>query len=231
MTPDLVRLHFLVEGPTEEAYVNESLANHLGAFGISADARDFGGWMRHGRRYERLRMPLRHWIKRDSGSDSVFTTMVDYYGLPGDFPGKDRLTGREDSSGKARILEAAMEADIRREFPRVRFVPYVQMHEFESLLFADPRQLEWKFLEHERAIGRLVELSNSKSPEDINDGQHSHPSARIAAEISDYELNKSSAGPLVASKIGLPKLRERCPHFNDWITRLESLGATAPATS
>jgi hypothetical protein len=30
-------------------------------------------------------------------------------------------------------------------------------------------------------------------------------------------------GPAIVGAIGLPKLRQACRHFNDWVTRLEAL--------
>ncbi len=43
--------------------------------------------------------------------------------------------------------------------------------------------------------------------------------------IPDYAARKSSAGPLIAAKIGLPTLRACGRHFNSWVTTvLEGLG-------
>ena len=36
---------------------------------------------------------------------------------------------------------------------------------------------------------------------------------------------KASVGPLTAARIGLPRLRAACPHFGDWLARLEALAA------
>jgi hypothetical protein len=34
---------------------------------------------------------------------------------------------------------------------------------------------------------------------------------------------KTTDGPAIAAQIGLGRLRESCPHFGAWISRLESL--------
>ena len=37
-----------------------------------------------------------------------------------------------------------------------------------------------------------------------------------------YRSLKSIAGPLIAAEIGLSNLRASCPHFCDWVSKLES---------
>ena len=74
------------------------------------------------------------------------------------------------------------------------------------------------------AVDSLVKLASGfASPELINEGDHTAPSKRIIAVIPEYKKEKATAGPLVAQKIGLTRLRERCPHFDAWLTRLEKL--------
>jgi hypothetical protein len=41
--------------------------------------------------------------------------------------------------------------------------------------------------------------------------------------LIDPRYKKPLHGSLIASEIGLPRIRGECPHFNDWMTRLESL--------
>ena len=48
-------------------------------------------------------------------------------------------------------------------------------------------------------------------------------STEFSKEFPDYDENV--AGPLLAEDIGLATLRERCPHFGEWLTRLEQLDA------
>jgi len=101
------------------------------------------------------------------------------------------------------------------------------MYEFESLILAGPRQLDWEFIEHEGRISELERMAlNSGNPELINDGQNTHPSKRIINKIPEYEGRKASAGPLVADKIGLPTLRDKCRHFNGWLEHLENLAGS-----
>jgi len=73
-----------------------------------------------------------------------------------------------------------------------------------------------------------MEMSKTySSPELINDGAETSPSKRIIREIPAYENLKSTAGPAVAQKIGLITIRQKCPHFDQWIQKLESLDHNA----
>ncbi|NJL76090.1 MAG: DUF4276 family protein [Saprospiraceae bacterium] len=60
-------------------------------------------------------------------------------------------------------------------------------------------------------------------PEEINESAQTAPSKRIIQYLPNYEKQKSQVGPMIAEDIGLELLRQRCPHFNEWITKLESL--------
>ena len=95
-TVALIRLHFVVEGQTEEGFVNEllalELALELALHGIVADVHRITTGRRHGRlyrgglvKYEHMARDLTLWMKQDQGIDSWFTTMVDLYRLPTDF--------------------------------------------------------------------------------------------------------------------------------------------------
>jgi hypothetical protein len=57
-----------------------------------------------------------------------------------------------------------------------------------------------------------------------NDHPDTAPSKRLLREIPEYD--KANSGVIVAEQIGLGKMRRRCPHFNDWLTKLERLGGT-----
>jgi Domain of unknown function (DUF4276) len=122
------------------------------------------------------------------------------------------------------FLESAFAKDISFD----RFIPYLELHEFEALLFADPTKLSEYYNEqrHAAAIESLRKVHDEfPNAELVNDGQDTAPSKRIIAAIPEYESEKATAGPLVANKIGLPKLREQCPHFDQWMQRLEALGS------
>lgn len=54
-----------------------------------------------------------------------------------------------------------------------------------------------------------------ENPEMINNSPATAPSKRLIDAIPDY--NKVIYGNCVAMDIGLEKIREKCPLFNEWI--------------
>ena len=202
-----VNLYFTVEGQTEEDFVNQTLQPHLAARSIFTRARCVstsrkGGVEYRGgiRCYKQALDDIRDWIRTDGGSDAHFTTMFDLYSLPEDFPCFQKALSASCPYERIRILEDALSRDVAY----CRFIPYIQLHEFEALLLADPTMLATvRYQEHATAISRLAGLASQYgSPELINDGETTAPSKRIIAEIPKYR--KRVAGPDTARQIGLP---------------------------
>lgn len=217
-----------VEGQTEETFIRDVLRPHLNPKGVypvpilartrrtrSGDVFK-GGVITYGRvRREVLRL-------LQDASAALVTTMMDYYGLPSDFPGRDRLPAG-DPYRRVAFLEEAFAQDIGHP----RFLPFLTLHEFEALLFAQPDQLAALFPRvREKDLQRLIDEVSGLGPEEIDEGPDTHPAARILRCFPEYR--KALHGPLIASRIGLSTIRGKCPHFHEWVSRLESLGAQAP---
>jgi hypothetical protein len=232
-TLTLIRLHIVVEGQTEEGFANEILGRSLAAQNVFVDAhlvttkRHRGTVFRGGLvNYDHLARDRMLWMKQDQNEDSWFTTMIDFHVLPGNFPGLQNLHAALGPLGRVAALEAALHADILKRLPGLpvaqRFIPHIQLHEFEALLFADPNAFLEAFPGATQAVRRLnairVKFSN---PEDINDNPSAAPSKRILDVFPDYE--KPVDGLLIAQRIGLDAIRAVCPHFNAWIARLLAL--------
>ena len=228
----MTRLLVHVEGETEESFVNEVLARYLYRRGYSiVSARLMGNAHQRRRRggigaWTAVRKDILNHLREDS--ESLATTMVDYYGMPKNgpraWPGRETAAGIA-SSDKAETIEAALLADVREQmgagFNPHRFVPYVMMHEFEALLFSDCRGFG-------RGIGR-PDLAASfqriregfPNPEAIDDSPDNAPSKRVEALVAGYQ--KPLQGILAAVEIGLDAMRADCPHFGNWLDRLERL--------
>lgn len=56
-------------------------------------------------------------------------------------------------------------------------------------------------------------------PERIDDGPHTAPSKRITARLPSYA--RTVDGPIAIAALGLPALRQQCPHLDAWLMRLE----------
>lgn len=223
------RLLIHVEGQTEETFVNEVLEEHLVARGYhSVTARIVGNARLRRRRggirpWPSVRKDIVNHLKGDPGC--IATTMVDYYGLPqqgpGGWPGRANAA-RIEVSKKAACVEVALLEDVAKEIDNPgRFIPFVLMHEFESLLFSDCDALS-------RGIGRpdlRPKLESVRqqfaTPEEINDSPDTAPSKRMESIVPGYE--KPLLGVLAVLEIGLVQIRAECPHFDNWLSQLESL--------
>jgi hypothetical protein len=224
------RVHVLVEGQTEETFVRDVLGPHLLTFQtalhvtiISTKKIKAGGKFRGGvTGYPQVRRELRNLLE-DTGAAAV-TTMIDYYALPDDFPGQANLPKGGTCYRRAEHLEGAFHADI----PHQRFLPYLSLHEFESLLLVLPEEIG-RALPKPAALDLLkADVAGFASPEEVNDGPTTHPSERIRRSVPGYQ--KRLHGPLIAARIGLQAIRESCPHFAAWLRRLEELPATPQRT-
>lgn len=219
------RLHLLVEGQTELQFAKDVLGPHLKRrtlvfhprMIVTNRQRDTRGGLS---RFSAFARDLRLLLREDRGPDARFTTMLDLYALPRDFP------AWADARGTPRARATALEAALDREFDDPRFFAHLQLHEFEALLFCDLTQLELRLDTKSRpGVADLRRDTRGLDPEDIDEGESTAPSKRIIRHVPIYEKTKVNVGAAAAAAIGLPALRARCPHFDSWVARLEALGA------
>lgn len=215
------------EGQAEETFVRDVLAPTFAALGIFLSPRlvptgphSRGGALNEQRVLRYLRNTLRE------RGDSFVTTFFDLYGLPTGFPGVRESAGLADPLQKAAHIEAALaEAAVRAAGCRAeRFVPHVQPYEFEALLFADTDRLvelddRWRTAAAPLRAARAA----AATPEHVNDGPQTHPSARLRAQLREPRFDKVLHGTAAARSIGLARLRGECRHFGAWLQRIESL--------
>ncbi|OTA19841.1 hypothetical protein Xbed_01960 [Xenorhabdus beddingii] len=148
--------------------------------------------------------------------DAFVTTLIDYYGLPTDFPDYNE---QQDSAAHKRIVK--LEQAFANDIGQTNFIPNLLLHEFEALLFCQPEKFaDW--LDESAPIGTLQAIkAQFDSPEDINNSPETAPSKRILSIIPNY--HKTLHGPLIAGDIGLDTMRSQCPHFNQWLNKLLTL--------
>ena len=217
----MARLNVIGEGSTEESFVRLVLAPFLGECGVYAVSRSVETSRRHRTfkrggitNYARARGDIVRWLKQDRLAH--VTTMFDVYALPNDFPGFNSMPPGS-LYDKVRHIETAVATDIDNR----RFIPYLQLHEFEGLLFSDIEIVDSE-LAIEIGESRLPELTEitdaNETPEHIDDGYNTCPSRRLVALFPRYQ--KATDGIRVAERIGVEKLRLECVHFDEWVTRL-----------
>lgn len=218
------RLLVHVEGETEEKFVDEVLALHLYQAGYTA----VGARLLGNRRLRRHRGGIKSWesVRKDilnhlrEDKDALATTMVDYYGLPHTWPGRE-LAGRQTTlMERAKTVEQAILGDVSTEIGRPsRFVPYVVMHEFEGLLFSNPDLFAQSIGKPDLASEFQTIRGEFQTPEDINDSPDTAPSKRVCKLFPRYE--KIVMGIAAMQKIGLDAVRAACPLFDRWVSTLE----------
>jgi hypothetical protein len=151
-------------------------------------------------------------------SDVYVTTMFDFYRLPSDTPGCSEAVKISDHYEKVALIERLMTESERLDRPI--YFPYIQLHEFEALLFSDLDKVADKYFDYDIEPLRRC-LAEKKNPELINDGEETAPSKRIMKCIPDYD--KATTGVAILEAIGLDTLRTKCRHFNEWIAKLEAI--------
>ncbi|MCX7046281.1 MAG: DUF4276 family protein [Candidatus Sumerlaeota bacterium] len=220
----MIRVYVVVEGDTESDFLKEVVEPYLVSCGVYVFPCIIGvpGHKGGDVRYSRAQRNILNLLQQER--ETYCSTFFDYYGLGHDFPG---FAHAQSGIGieKARTIEKAMRDDIKARldssFDAVRFIPYIQMHEFEALLFSDPEALA-RGLYRPQLSQEFAKIRRQfSSPEDINDNEATSPSKRIKELVAGYD--KVAGGSLASISIGLDKIRKECAHFAEWIMKLETL--------
>lgn len=219
-----IRLYMTVEGPTEREFAETVLKPHLAQFSVGLFPRVLVTNRKQSKRggvlsFATFRNDLMRLMNQHTQSDARFTTMVDLYALPKTFPGWAEAERKNLPPDRVTVLETALQA----EFDNYRFVPYIQLHEFEALLYCDLSQLVSRIDGAEKPIATLAQEVAGLAPEEIDEGETTAPSKRIINHLPIYKRVKVRVGATAAAAIGLATLRDKCPHFNDWVSKLEQL--------
>ena len=215
----MIRLIIVCEGQTEQAFCKSVLSPYFFGKGIVIQAPTIkhtkGGIVRWSILKKQIETHL-------FGEPQTFvTTLIDYYGLyeKHSFPDWDECEKIQDKNDRMTALEDALKNNIHPNF-RHRFIPYLQLHEFEGLLFNDIDIFYDQFPDSD-LIGK-VELKETfqkyPNPEMINSSRATSPSHRLERIIKGY--NKVVYGDLLAEEIGLTRMRNKAPRFNSWIKTL-----------
>jgi Domain of unknown function (DUF4276) len=223
----MTRVVVICEGQTEETFVRDVLEPHFSPFGLYLNAQTIetspghrGGALN----YDRVQRQLRNTLRQTSAP--VVTTFFDFYRLDKRFPGFDTAMVKGSIGSKVDTLNSALAADVvaLAGCDPARFIPHIQPHEFEALLFSDVATLTGV----ERNWARnAVELSairqQSATPEHINDKPETKPAAHLERLLKSPRFSKVDHGPIAAARMGLPCIERECLHFAAWLQRIRSL--------
>jgi len=172
-------------------------------------------------KWSQLKNQIETHLKTDRNAS--VTMMIDYYGMyvKHEYPGWDTAHAIVNKNERMEQLERSMKEDIDPKL-QYRFFPYLQLHEFEGLLFNDIEVIKSEVPPGD--IVGMAELeqtfSNFPNPEMINDNKETSPSNRLKRIIRGY--NKVVYGNILAEAIGLDRMRAKSLRFNNWVTLLEN---------
>lgn len=167
--------------------------------------------------FKKIKRDIEWWLIEDKSA--YLTTMFDLYALSNDFPEYDSALKAKNPYQKVKILENALKAEISNS----NFIPYIQLHEFEGLLFSDVKIIDEVLKPyHNSKIEALTSIRRQfNTPEEIDDGDETAPSKRIISLFRSYQ--KVTYGYQIANRIGIDVIRKECPHFNEWMVKLGQL--------
>jgi hypothetical protein len=219
-----ITVYAIVEGQTEKLFFDNILTPYLAAKNISIIATIIKKPGQRGGdvKFSRAKKDIKAFLRQRT--DTYVTTFVDLYGIK-EWPGMDvanNLTPREkadfvNSKTQTKINKICDELNINSQ----RFIPYIAIHEFEAMLFSDAQILADKLGIEKSAIDTII--VECGTPENINNSPQTAPSKRLNALTIDGDFPKTSTGISIAEAIGIEKIREQCPIFNQWLQRIEQL--------
>lgn len=214
------RLIIIVEGDTEAEFVKNMLVPYLNTFGINYVStykikHSRGGLTKYGH----LKKDILNCIYQ---KDTIITTLIDYYALPTDFPEYQEISSKNLSNfQKVEMFEKAILEDINlsQNIQFINLIPYIQLHEFEALIFSNIKVFENYFTDKECNFKELTRIMNEfNNPEDINNSKNTAPSKRLINNISSY--NKVLNGNIILLDIGINTILQKCKRINSWVEKI-----------
>ncbi|NVK64154.1 MAG: DUF4276 family protein [Flavobacteriales bacterium] len=214
------RIIVVVEGQSEEEFIKSVVAPYLLKYSIYITpivvrtSKNFKGGIVS---YAKFKYHVELILKQDK--TALVTSMIDYFRLPNDFPHYNDLGMIENPFKKVEHLENGLSKSIGND----RFIPYIQLHEFEALLFSDRKGFQEYISTSEDNFHQMMKeidaiLEEFDLPELINTRPELAPSKRILKIFPKY--NKVVFGSLIAEEIGIEKILSKCSRFGFWVQTL-----------
>ena len=209
------RLYIIVEGQTEQEFVNSMIAPYMQQNGVYSVTPVLIRTSKTGRggfvNYEHLKNDARK-LLCSKKTDFVVSMFVDFFRIP-EVPHKERWEKKSTHIEQVKEMEECIAEDINDS----RFIPYIQLHEFEALLFSSNKGFDTYFSEdNAKDTQHIIDTFNN--PEDINTTPTGAPSKRLLAIKDDYD--KVIEGNLIALEVGINDILAKCLRFRLWIEKL-----------
>lgn len=212
-------VYIYCEGQTEEAFINEILYPYFIKMDIAVypivcttkrtTSRKYRGGVND---YNKIKRELTMLCK--THPNEYVTTMFDYYAMPDNTP----EIGLHDPNIYERI--GKIEAAVNRDIGQANCMFHFMLHEFEAILFSNPESFE--LIAETDVVDKIRKIRESyPTPEHINNSPETAPSKRLERLIPNYAKIKN--GTLISKDIGIDKILAECPHFCEWIKKINEL--------
>jgi hypothetical protein len=225
-------VYFIVEGETELEFVNKLIIPYLYSKGLKCNIQGYPITMSGGghgvnniQHFINTITPVLNYKK-----EPVVTTLIDYFRLNSEkkIPGYDLCMKNILVDDKILCLENKYNEVVQNIKPYRFFLPYIQKHEIETLLFASPE--EGFCLESDKIKNAVIEITR-KYPdiEDINGNEEGAPSSRLEKifKMDNKKYDKIIDGIEIAELTGIDNILKKCGRFNNWLDKVINLSTTA----
>ena len=213
------RVYIVVEGQTEQEFVRNVLSPFFLKSGVISVTPILIRTSKTGRGGH---VSAQHLMRTINGllssmkDDIVVSTFIDFFRIPKSMPEYEVCM----SLGNDYLRVDALEKALRKVIDDVRFLPYIQLHEFEALLFSNNKGFE-EYMSTKQAGETAAIISEFANPEDINSSPETAPSKRILSIDRGYD--KVLQGTLIALDVGIDDMLAKCPRFSTWVSHLLEL--------
>lgn len=223
------RVLVIVEGPTERAALEHpdvACQFYTAGFSVHPKVRGKPGHKGGTRPFESVLKEIVALLRQEP--TAKVTTLFDFYGLRlADWPGAP-LTATMPPAQAVETIEHGMSAAVAERIPNLmpgRFIPYIQLYEFEALLFADPDAMAHTFGSPALSATFAQVVADCGGCEAINNGPTTAPAKRIESAFPSYKKGKglNAHAPLILGQIARtnwPRLLTECPRFAAWLDRM-----------
>lgn len=215
------RLVVVVEGDTEKEFVTKILSPYLyskGLLGVDCFK------IKHTRggltKYQHLKTDLINCLYENN---VIVTTLIDFYALPNDFPKYEDSKKIINKADRLTFLEKSVVEDLEKEKmrPFSNLLPYIQLHEFEALIFSSIDAIKKLYSNEDAKFSELEQIiAKYPNPEDINDSPQTAPSKRLINSQLIRGYNKVNDGIMIIEEAGIDTLLQKCPRFKVWVETL-----------
>ena len=218
-------LYFIVEGETELEFINKILIPYIYSKGARCHIQGYPITMSGGghgfnniQHFVNTITPVMHYR-----GAPIITTLIDYFKLNSEtkLPGYTGCLNLNSADSKVDFLNIKLNDVVQAIFPYRFFIPYIQKHEMETLLFANPEE---GFSLEDKSIRDSVTDVCARYPniEDINGTETGAPSKRLEAiyTANNKKYEKIIDGIDIAELTGIEKILEKCPRFKRWVDGL-----------